>query len=95
MAASFQAKDSGVLNQQMLVQELCLNANNPLLSVSGSDLALQLNEAPSKVVVVLKCLAAGGVSAIATSVSGTQIILTGESAALASTVYIVKYQTAF
>lgn len=91
MAASYQSKDSAVLGQQLAVQSIVLKANSPLLSVSGSDLALQLNETPSAVLSCIKQVAAGTLSGIACTISGTQIIVTGESAAVASTVYIIRY----
>lgn len=96
MAASFQAKDNAVLNQQLKVEEVCLFANNALLSVSGSDLKLQLNEPVTSVIMVLKQVAAGTVTGIAATLGadGTSIIITGESAAAATTSYLVKYTCA-
>ena len=91
MAASFQAKDPQVLGQQLKVQEVTLLANNTLLSVSGSDLVLQVNESIDSVLMCLKQVAAGTLTGIHCTVSGTTIVITGESAAAATTAYCIKY----
>jgi hypothetical protein len=97
MAASFQAKDSNVLNQQLKVQELVVKAGNPLVSVSGSDLIVSIGETLDSVLSCQKQLAAGGaVTALALAIGSdtTTIKLTGESAALATTTYVLKYVVA-
>lgn len=92
MSASFPAKDSQVLAQQLKVQELVLFANSPLISISGSDLLVQINEPVAQVLCVIKQVAAGTISGVVPAiVSSTSIQLTGESAAVASTSYIIKY----
>lgn len=91
MAASYQSKDSLVLTQQLKVQEVTLFANNTLLSVSGGDLVLQLNEPVDSVLLCAKQVVAGTLSGIHCTVSGTTIIVTGEAAALATTSYMIKY----
>lgn len=93
MAASFPSKDSQVLGQQLKVQELVLRADNPLISVSGSDLLVTINESVDSVLACIKQVAAGTLSGVVGSVHSTpsQIKIAGESAAAASTVFIIKY----
>lgn len=97
MSASYQAEDTLVLAQQLRVQDVCLTANNTLLTVSGSDLKLQLNEPISSVLMVVKQVALGTISGVVPTIGadGTSIILTGESAAVASTAYLIKYIATF
>lgn len=96
MAASFQAKDSQVLNQQLKVEEIVLRADNSLVSVSGGDLIISVGETISQVLSCQKQLAAGTLSGLALAIGSdtSTIKLTGESAALASTTYVVKYVVA-
>lgn len=91
MAASFQAKDTAVLGQQLKVQEICLFANHPLLTVSGSDLSLAIGEPVGSVVSCVKQLANGTLSGIPCTISGNNIIITGESAAVSTTSYVIKF----
>lgn len=97
MAASFQAKDSQVLQQQLAVQELCLFANNSLISDDSTNLNIELNE---KIVSVLHCIkqvAGGTVSGVVPSIQNdgngnpTIIRLAGETGAASTTRYLVKY----
>lgn len=96
MAASFQSKDSQVLNQQLKVQELVLLASNPLIAVSGSDLLVSIGETVLQVLSCQKQVAAGTLTGIVGAVNAdpTKITLTGESAAAATTSYVVKYVVA-
>lgn len=98
MAASYQAKDSQVLGQQLKVQELVVFAGNSLVSVSGSDLLVQTNESLLSVLSIVKQVVAGTLSGLATGsaaiyTDGTSIKLTGESAAVSTTSYVIKYTT--
>lgn len=96
MASPFPAKDPQVLNQQMKVQELVLFANNPLISVSGSDLLIAIGEVVASVLSCQKQVAAGTLTGVV-GVVGTDtstIKLTGESAAVATTSYVVRYVVA-
>lgn len=94
MAASYQSKDSQVLQQQLKVQEVTLFANNTLLSVSGGDLVLQLNETVDSVPIAIKQVVAGTLTGLATTHTGTTITLVGEAAAVATTAYCIKYTIA-
>jgi hypothetical protein len=91
--SQFQAKDSAVLGQQLKVQELCVFASNPLLSVSGGDLKLQVSEPIDQIFICAKQVVAGTLSGIHCTIGGdlTSIIITGEAAAVASTAYMIKY----
>lgn len=91
MAASYQSKDVQVLGQQLKVQKIVLKANNPLIAVSGGDLVLTLGEPLDSVQSCVKQIAAGTISGIACTVSGNTIVITGESAAAATTAYIIHY----
>lgn len=91
MAASFQSKDPQVLGEQLKVQELVIKASSNIVSVSGSDLAVAIGEPLLECRACIKQIAAGTLSGIACTVSGNNIIITGESAAAATTVYILKY----
>lgn len=99
MAASFQAKDSLVLEQQLSVQELSLKASNGLVSVSGPDLIVSLKEKIDSVVAGLKQIAAGTLTGVVVTIQNdangepTQLKIAGEAAAAASTAYILKYVT--
>jgi hypothetical protein len=97
MAASYQAEDVLVLGQQLRVQEICLFANSTLLSVVGGDLKLQFNEPINSVLMVIKQVSAGSISGIAATLGGdgTSIVITGESAAAATTSYLIKYIATF
>ena len=88
---AFQSKDVLVLGQQLKVQEIVLRANNPLLSVSGGDLSLAIGEPVKSVEMCVKQIAAGTRTGIACTVSGNNIIITGESAAASTTAYMIKY----
>lgn len=95
MAASYQAKDSQVLGQQLKVQELCLFANDGLIAVSGGDLLVTINEPVDKIFFCCKQVIAGTITGLVASVSGsTKILLTGEAAAVATTSYVIKYSVA-
>jgi hypothetical protein len=99
MAASYQAKDSQVLNQQLVVQELTLFANNGLCYVSGGNLNVQTNETVTSVLSIVKQVTGGTLTGLATGsaaiyTDGTSIVLTGESAAVSTTSYVIRYTTA-
>ena len=89
---SYNSKDSLVLGQQLKVEELCVFAGSSLITVSGSDLKVQLNEPVQQVYMVIKNVA-GTISGVVGTIGtdGTSIILTGESAAAATTSYCIKY----
>lgn len=89
----YQSKDSQVLNQQLKVQELVLFANNPLVAVSGSDLVVSIGETVASVLSTQKQVAAGTLTGIVGAVNAdpTKITLTGESAAVSTTSYVIRY----
>jgi hypothetical protein len=92
MAASFQAKDSAILNKQLLVQEIVVKAGDPLISVVSSDLQIDIGETLLSVEMCVKQVAAGTLSGIACTITGgSKIVITGESAAVATTRYMIKY----
>lgn len=93
MAASYQAKDEAVLGQQLKVQELVLKANSSLISDDSTDLFVSLNESAAQVLMVVKQVAAGTLSGVVGSVHSdpTKIKLAGETGAVASTSYLIKY----
>lgn len=96
MAVSFQAKNSQTLNQQLKVQEVVVTAGNSMVSVSGGDLIVSIGETVESVLSCQKQTAAGVLSGLARTI-GTDtstIQLTGESAALATTSYTIKYVVA-
>lgn len=93
MAASFQAKDSQVLNEQLKVQELVLKANNPLISDDSTDLFVSIGETLGSVLSCVKQIAAGTVSGVVATVATdtSKIKLAGETGAASTTTYIIKY----
>lgn len=92
MSASFQAKNPAVLSDQLKTQELCLFANDSLVSVSGGDLSVAISEPLNSVLMVIKQVAAGTLTGVVPSISGQNIVLTGEAAAAATTSYCIKYR---
>jgi hypothetical protein len=90
---AFQSKDVLVLGQQLKVQEICLRADSPLISTDGGDLLISIGEDVSAALACIKQVAAGTITGVVPAVHSTpsQIKLTGEAGAAASTVYIVKY----
>lgn len=91
---SFEAKKAMARDEQLKVQELVLKANSPMLSVVSSDLVLDIGETVVEVRACLKQVVAGTVTGIAATVSSGKIVITGESAAVATTSYIIKYVVA-
>lgn len=93
MAASFQAKDSQTLNQQLKVQEVCLFANNSMVSVDAGDLLVFIGEPVASVLQTTKQVAAGTLTGVvgAPNTTNTSIRITGEAAAAATTSYVIKY----
>lgn len=93
MAASFQSKDSQVLNQQLKVQELVLFANNSLISDDSTDLFVSIGENVQSVLSCQKQVAAGTLSGVVATVHSdpTKIKLAGQTGPVASTTYVIKY----
>lgn len=93
MAASFQSKDSQVLNQQLKVQELVLFANNSLISDDSTDLFVSIGETVQSVLSCQKQVAAGTLSGVVATVHSdpTKIKLAGQTAAAATTTYVIRY----
>lgn len=99
MAASYQAKSSQVLAAQLKVQELCVKASDSLVSVSGSDLLVNIGEPLVAAMAGLKQVAAGTLSGVVVTIENdadgkpTLLKIAGESAAAATTSFILKYTT--
>lgn len=99
MAASFQAKDSQVLQQQLVVQELTLKANNSLITDDSTDLFIHMGETILTTVMCIKQIAAGTVSGVVATVANdtdgnpTLIKLAGQTGAATTTSFQVKYTT--
>lgn len=100
MAASFQAKDSQVLQQQLVVQEICLKANNSLISDDSTDLFIHMGETITSTLMCVKQIAAGTVSGVVATVANdtsgnpTLIKLAGQTGSATTTSFMVKYTTA-
>lgn len=91
--SQYQAKDSLVLAEQLKVEELCVFANAPLTSVIAGDLNVLVKEPIDQVFMCIKQEIAGTLTGVVATIGAdlTSITLTGESAAVATTSYLIKY----
>jgi hypothetical protein len=81
MPISYRSEDSNVLNQQLNVQELVVKASDTLVSISGNDLSIAINEPVNKVLSCIKESALGAISGFPCAVSGNNIIITNGAVA--------------
>ncbi len=80
MAASFQAKDSEVLEQQLEIQSLAIRANSGFISADGDDLLVEINEPIDSILMAIKQIPAGTVSGVEVSIEApSQIRLVNQN----------------
>ena len=98
MSISYQSKDSAVLGLQLKVQELCVKkADAQVVSVSGSDVTVDVKEAVKEVRAAIHCDDSAGIALVAQAdiaISGSQITLTLAAALADEDSVIVKYVVA-
>lgn len=96
MSISYQSKDSGILGQQLKVQEVVIRfADLGLYTVSTNDVIVQLGETLNSVFSVLHCdnsvPGAALITAANTVVSGSQVTITLAAPFAANDSLVIKY----
>lgn len=92
MAASYQSKDSRILGQQLKVQELTCRVGNPITSVVGLDLVIDVSE---PVADTLMCVTMAPLTGVLTGYPvtpvGTTIVVVGGAAIPGGDSVMLKY----
>ncbi len=97
---TYQAKDSGVLDLQLIVQEVTIALGDSIITAtSGSTVTVDFGETITKVKCALfidnSAATVAPVVAANCVVSGTTVVFTLSAALAANDALIVQYQTSF
>ena len=96
MAISYQAKDDAVLSSQLKVQEVCVKADDQIVSSSGGATLVEIGEsilsvADGGILCALHITPGTGVAAPAVSVVSSSKISCASTSLAAGDVLIVRY----